>query len=64
MFVMLAKALCGGGRETHAVLSVVVRKGRKMLKQAAESLCAEMAVHTHGCHAVSSKDSPHREKNP
>lgn len=39
VFVMLAKALWGGGRETHAALSVVVRKGRKMLKQAAESLC-------------------------
>lgn len=51
VFVTLAKALWGGGRETHAVFSVVVSKGRKMLKQAAESLFAEMAVHTHGCHA-------------
>lgn len=51
VFVMLAKALRGGGRETQAALSVVVRKGRKMLKQAANSLFAEMAVHTHGCHA-------------
>lgn len=51
VFVMLAKALRGGGRETHAAFSVVVRKGRKMLKQAAKSLFAEMAVHTHGCHA-------------
>lgn len=33
------------------MLSVVVRKGRKMLKQAANRLLAEMAVHTHGCHA-------------
>lgn len=51
VFVMLGKALWGGGRETQAALSVVVRKGRKMLKQAADSLFAEMAVHTHGCRA-------------
>lgn len=51
VFVVLAKALQAGGREAHAVLSVVVSKGRKMLKQAANSLFAEMAVHTHGCHA-------------
>lgn len=47
VFVTLAKAPWAGGRETHAELSVVVRKGRKMLKQAAERLFAEMAVHTH-----------------
>lgn len=51
VFVMLGKALWGGGRETQAALSVVVRKGRKMLKQAANSLFAEMAVRTHGCRA-------------
>lgn len=60
--------LWGGGRETHAVLSVVVRKGRKMLKQAADRLVAEMAVHTHGCHASPAvrqeAQPPARGKNP